>query len=57
MCGALPGPPEPKVSWPGRAFASAMSSFTDFTGTDGRTTNSNGEDVMSVIGAKSRIGS
>jgi len=57
MCGALPGPPEPKVSWPGRAFASAMSSFTDFTGTDGRTTNSNGEDVTSVIGAKSRIGS
>ena len=30
----VPGPPEPKLSSPGFALASAMSSCTDFTGTE-----------------------
>jgi len=36
-CGALPLPEDEYSTCPGRDFASAMNSFTDFTGKDGCT--------------------
>ena len=44
-----------KLSWPGRARASATTSFTDFAGTDGCTENSNGAWAGYETGAKSRV--
>ena len=53
-CSVLPLPAEPKVSCPGRAFASATSSFTDFTGSDGCTPITMPADSpISVSGMKS----
>jgi len=45
------------LSWPGRACASAISSFTDFTGSDGCTTSTFGAPMASDTGAKSAKGS
>jgi hypothetical protein len=45
------------VSVRGLAFASAISSFTVFTGTDGCTDTRCGTDPASVTGAKSLTGS
>ena len=56
-CVDEPLPLEAKESSPGRALASAMNSFTFFTGRLGVTTSSSGELDTTVIGAKSRIGS
>src|ERR1035437_7536590 len=41
-CCTLPMPGEAKVSCAGRALASAISSFTDFTGSEGWTTRTSG---------------
>ena len=51
---ALPMPLEAKLSWPGRCFASAMSSIIDFTGIEGCTTSTCEDAPVSVTGAKSR---
>ena len=56
-CWGLAAPAEPNVSDPGFAFAYAIYSFTDLTGTDGCTTSASGLTVASVIGAKSLTGS
>ena len=56
-CGVLPTPPEPKLSRPGFAFASAMSSCTDLAATEGCTTSMRGEVATSVTGTKSFCGS
>jgi hypothetical protein len=48
-----PRPPEPKLSAPGLLFASLISSFSDFAGTDGWTTSTLGTVANSVIGVKS----
>ena len=48
-------PADPYVSCPGRALASAVSSFTFFTGKDGCTARMSGLDPTSVMGVKSRI--
>ena len=45
--------PEPNDSLPGRAFAYAISSFTECTGRSGLTTSTFGVMAISVIGAKS----
>ena len=54
-CEPLPRPAEPKVIWPGFAFASAIRSLTDLTGSDGCTISAPGAMVSRVIGAKSLI--
>jgi hypothetical protein len=45
------------LSLPGNLFASAMSSLTDFAGTDGWMTSASGIEASSLIGAKSCTGS
>ena len=55
--GEVPVPLEPKLSSFGRAFASAIKSFSDFTGNEGCTSNRFGPEATSVIGAISLIGS
>ena len=50
-------PAVPKLSSPGRALASAINSFSDFTGIDGCTDSICGMVAISVIAAKSRCGS
>ena len=57
MCSGWPLPPEPKASWPGRAFANSISSRSVLTGTDEFTTTKNTPLVSWLIGAKERIGS
>jgi hypothetical protein len=54
MCGVVPTPPDPKLSLPGCAFASAMSSATEWAATLGLTTSTSGEVPASPIPAKSR---
>ena len=49
----LPMPADANVSWPGRAFARAMSSFTLCTGTDGWMTRMFGAVDIWTTGAKS----
>jgi len=56
-CGELPLPDDPKLIWPGCALASAMSCFTDFTGSDGCTTTTQGASPTRVTAAKSVKGS
>ena len=56
-CPDVPLPADAKANVPGFAFASAMSSFTDFAATDGCTTRMLGSVMPSVIGAKSLSGS
>jgi hypothetical protein len=53
----LPGPPTEKFISPGLALASAMSCLTVCSGIDGCTTSTLGARSISVIGAKSLIGS
>ena len=53
---ALPGPAVALVSWPGLAFASAISSLIDFASTAGCTTTMYGVATASVTGVKSRNG-
>jgi hypothetical protein len=50
-------PPVAKLSWPGRDFASAITSFSDLTGTDGLTTMSSGLCTTRTTVAKSLSGS
>ena len=52
-----PLPAEPKVSLPGFALASAISSVTVFAGTDGCTTSTRGATCVRLTGAKSFTGS
>ena len=56
MCPGEPVPDEPCVSWPGRARASAISSLTELTGSEGCTTSTFGITATCVIGAKSVSG-
>ncbi len=49
----VPTPPEAKLSLPGRDFASATSSLTDFAGTPGFTSSTYGADATSDTGVKS----
>jgi len=53
MCDWMPLPPEPKLSLPGCAFASAISSPTLFAATDGCTTSTCPALAIIEIGAKS----
>ena len=48
-----PLPAEPKRNWPGRAFASAMNSCTDFAGNVGCTTTTYETPATVLTGAKS----
>src|SRR6266705_219421 len=57
ICGEVPMPADAKLSWPGRCLAYAISSATDFTGSEGCTTSTFASDAACVIGAKSRSGS
>ena len=50
---AEPSPPEAKLNWPGRDFASAISSASDRAGNDGCTDKTLGTRVASTIGVKS----
>ena len=52
-----PAPAEPKLSTPGFALASAISSWIDFAGTLRLTTRTSGVVLISVIGSKSLAGS
>ena len=52
----MPWPTEPKVSFFGDFFASAMNSFTDFTGRLAGTTMTKGTSATRLIGAKSLTG-
>ena len=52
-----PLPAEPKLSAPGLALASAISSWIDFAGTLRLTTTTSGVVLISVIGSKSLAGS
>ncbi len=56
-CAVLPLPPEPNDNSPGRAFASAINSRTDLTGSDGCTIRMFGATATMVIGTKSLTGS
>jgi hypothetical protein len=49
----VPLPEEAIVSWPGFAFASAMSSLTEVAGTPGSTASTTGSEATTEIGAKS----
>ena len=56
MCGSVPLPPEAKLSCPGRAFASASNSRSDFAGTDGCTINATGaEGWVELAQTKARV--
>jgi hypothetical protein len=57
MCGGVPLPPEAYLSSPGLALAIAISSLTEFAGTEGLTHSTVGAMASSVIGEKSLIGS
>ena len=57
MCCEVPEPADEKVISPGRLRASAIRSFTFFTGIDGCTTSMFGLVASRMIGAKSFIGS
>ena len=52
-CPALPVLPEPKLSLPGRDFAYAMNSATEFAGIAGFTTSTLGVEATWVTAAKS----
>ncbi len=52
-CGRLPGPEEAKLSFPGWALASAISSPMSFAGTLVATTSISGTVATSVTGVKS----
>ena len=52
-CPALPLLPEPNASLPEFAFAYAMNSFAELTGSDAFTTSTFGVIATSEIGAKS----
>src|SRR5512143_2560908 len=56
-CDELPTPAEGKLSAPGFDFASAIRSFTVFTGDDGCTTRMLGVTATRLTGAKSFTGS
>jgi len=56
-CSVLPMPDEPKLYFPGLAFAYAINSPTDATGVYGCTTSTLGTVPISATGAKSRCGS
>ena len=49
----VPLPNEPKFSFPGLAFAKAISSRADFAGSSGLTTSRLGTDAVRVMGLKS----
>jgi hypothetical protein len=53
----LPWPDEAKLTCPGFAFAIAISSCVDFTGSEGRTTISSGPCESWMIGVMSLTGS
>ncbi len=55
-CAVAPWPDEPKLRRPGCAPANAMSSFTDFAGTEGWTSTTNVSRVNRPTGAKSFTG-
>src|SRR5258706_1613656 len=55
--GLVPKPAEAISTWPGRAFAKAIISFTVFAGTDGCSIIRLGTNTACVIGVKSRIAS
>ena len=57
MSPELPGPPTAKFTSPGRALVSATSCLTVCSGMDGCTTSTLGARSISVIVAKSLIGS
>src|SRR5450755_1290528 len=52
-CGNEPIPALPTFNCPGCDLASAINSFTDFTGSDGCTTSTSGPDARRVTGARS----
>jgi len=54
---AVPAPAEAKVSAPGFAFASAISSFTVATPSEGCTTSTEGPVAITITARKSRSGS
>ena len=56
-CVEVPAPPEPKVTWPGRARAIAMSSLTDLAGSDGWPSTTFGPEATRITGSRSRMGS
>ncbi len=53
----LPEPEPAKPIFPGCDFASAISSRTDFTGSEGCTTRTLGPSAIRLIGSKSFTGS
>jgi hypothetical protein len=53
----LPLPEPAKLTCPGRARASAISSFTDFAGSEGCTTSTLGASATRLTGVKSFTGS
>ena len=57
MCSDEPTEPIAKLSWPGLALASAISSFTLLAGSEGCATRIEGEVATSVSGVKSFTGS
>ena len=56
-CIEPPAPELEKLSLPGWLFASAISSFTEFAGTEGCTRSSRGRSATIETGAKSLTGS
>ena len=56
-CAVEPLPPEPNVSSPGLAFASAINSRAECIGSDGCTMSILGANATNVTGAKSLTGS
>ena len=56
-CDDVPLPAEGNSSWPGRRFASAMTSLTVFAGSAGCTTMSSGAEEIRITGARSLSGS
>ena len=57
MCSDEPTAPIAKLSWPGFALASAMSSRTSFIGNEGLATRMDGEVATQVSAVKSFTGS
>lgn len=57
MCSDEPTAPMAKLSWPGLALASAISSRTSFAGTEGWATRIEGEVATQVSAVKSLTGS
>ena len=56
-CVPLPTPDEPKLSWPGFCFASAINSLTDFAPSEGDTSSRLVLTAIWLAGAKSLTGS